>query len=54
MKFFANLKSMKKLILANNMGRPGPDLGGINAAGPADGRGIIVNCPIVFVPDDAR
>jgi hypothetical protein len=28
-------------------------LGGLNAAGPAGGRGIIVNCPIIFVPAEA-
>lgn len=41
-------------LAAGGMGNRNASLGGLNAAGPAGGRGIIVNCPIVFVPEDAR
>jgi hypothetical protein len=41
-------------LKAGGMGERNASLGGLNAAGPAGGRGIIVNCPIVFVPADAR
>lgn len=39
---------------AGGMGVRNSSLGGINAAGEADGAGIIINCPIVFVPEAAR
>ncbi len=41
-------------LAAGGMGMRNASLGGLNAAGPAGGRGVIVNCPIVFVPDNAR
>ncbi len=41
-------------MLAAGMGVRNSSLGGINAAGPAGGRGLIVNCPIIFVPEAAR
>ncbi len=41
-------------LVAGGMGVRNSSLGGINAAGPAGGRGIIINCPIVFVPPDAH
>ncbi len=41
-------------LIAGGQGVRNASLGGLNAAGPADGRGIIVNCPIVFVSSDAR
>ncbi|MBA3647246.1 MAG: hypothetical protein H0W62_01645 [Chitinophagales bacterium] len=41
-------------LLPGGMGVRNASLGGINVAGPAGGPGIIINCPIVFVPDDAR
>lgn len=40
-------------ILAGGMGVRNSSLGGLNAAGPSGGRGIIVNCPIIFVPAEA-
>ena len=39
---------------AGGFGVRNSSLGGINAAGTAGGLGIIINCPIVFVPPDAR
>ncbi len=42
------------LVKAAGSGVRNSSLGGINAAGPAGGRGIIVNCPIIFVPEAAR
>lgn len=42
------------LVIAAGMGTRNSSLGGLNAAGPAGGRGIIVNCPIIFVPEAAR
>ena len=41
-------------VVAGGMGVRNASLGGLNAAGPANGRGIIVNCPIIFVPAAAR
>jgi hypothetical protein len=41
-------------IKPGGMGVRNSSLGGLNAAGPAGGRGIIVNCPIIFVPPAAR
>ncbi len=41
-------------VVAGGMGVRNASLGGLNAAGPAGGRGIIVNCPIIFVPEAAR
>lgn len=41
-------------LLAGGFGNRNASLGGINAAGLAGGPGIIINCPIVFVPPDAR
>lgn len=41
-------------IKPGGMGVRNSSLGGLNAAGPAGGRGIIVNCPIIFVPEAAR
>ncbi|MEO6488731.1 MAG: hypothetical protein ABIO04_02230 [Ferruginibacter sp.] len=41
-------------LLPGGMGVRNSSLGGINAAGPAGGRGVIVNCPIIFVPAEAR
>ncbi len=41
-------------VVAGGMGVRNSSLGGLNAAGPAGGAGIIVNCPIVFVSGDAR
>lgn len=41
-------------MAAAGMGVRNSSLGGINAAGPAGGRGMIVNCPIIFVPAAAR
>lgn len=41
-------------MLPGGMGVRNSSLGGLNAAGPAGGRGIIVNCPIIFVPPQAR
>ncbi|MEO7311612.1 MAG: hypothetical protein ABIX01_14505 [Chitinophagaceae bacterium] len=43
-----------KFVLPGGMGVRNSSLGGLNAAGPAGGRGIIVNCPIIFVPPAAR
>lgn len=40
-------------VVAGGMGVRNSSLGGLNAAGPAGGRGIIVNCPIIFVPEEA-
>ncbi len=42
------------LLTAGGQGVRNASLGGLNAAGPANGRGIIVNCPIVFVSAAAR
>ncbi|MEJ7685431.1 MAG: hypothetical protein WKG06_47835 [Segetibacter sp.] len=42
------------LLLPGGMGVRNSSLGGLNAAGPAGGPGIIVNCPIIFVPEEAR
>ncbi len=41
-------------VVAGGMGPRNASLGGLNAAGPAGGPGIIVNCPIIFVPAAAR
>ncbi len=40
-------------VLPGGMGVRNSSLGGLNAAGPAGGPGIIVNCPIIFVPEEA-
>ncbi len=40
-------------VIPGGMGVRNSSLGGLNAAGPAGGRGIIVNCPIIFVPAEA-
>jgi hypothetical protein len=42
------------LLLAGGSGVRNSSLGGLNAAGPPNGAGIIVNCPIIFVPEAAR
>lgn len=42
------------LVIPGGMGVRNSSLGGLNAAGPANGRGIIVNCPIIFVPAEAQ
>lgn len=41
-------------VVAGGMGVRNASLGGLNAAGPAGGRGMIVNCPIIFVPAAAQ
>jgi hypothetical protein len=41
-------------VIPGGMGVRNSSLGGLNAAGPEGGRGIIVNCPIIFVPAEAR
>jgi len=41
-------------MLAGGQGVRNSSLGGLNAAGPPNGAGIIVNCPIIFVPEAAR
>ncbi len=41
-------------VVAGGMGPRNASLGGLNAAGPPGGAGVIVNCPIIFVPAEAR
>lgn len=41
-------------VLPGGMGVRNSSLGGLNADGPAGGQGTIVNCPIIFVPEEAQ
>ncbi len=41
-------------LVAGGQGVRNASLGGLNAAGAVYGRGIIINCPIVFVSGNAH